>query len=82
MIKKDELTSILIKALRGLSGKATIVQICKWIWENYQSELEESGELFYTWQYDIRWAATKLRKKGVMKSENESPRGIWILNRI
>lgn len=43
--------------------------------------------MFYTWNYDIRWAATELRKEGRMKpaysKENpgelvdESPKGIW-----
>lgn len=33
----------------------------------------------YTWQYDIRWAATELRKTGFMIEATESPRGIWQL---
>ena len=51
--------------------------ICKYVWEHYSTNLENSGDLFYTWQYDIRWAATELRKTGRMKPAEQSPRGIW-----
>jgi hypothetical protein len=46
-------------------------------WEKYKTDLENSGDLFYSWQYDIRWAATELRKSGRMKAADVSPRGIW-----
>ncbi|TBL67461.1 hypothetical protein [Paenibacillus thalictri] len=65
------------EAIKSYNGKATIVQISKYIWDNYEQELRESGDIFYTWQYEIRWAAKKLRDKGIMKSVDMSPRGIW-----
>ena len=37
-----------------------------------------SGDIFYTWQYDIRWVGTELRKLGIMKKD--SKRGIWELS--
>lgn len=48
-------------------------------WDHYEEELRRSGDLLYTWQYDIRWAATELRKTGFMIEATESPRGIWQL---
>jgi len=39
----------LIEALNHYGGKASIVQVCKYIWENHNQELENSGDLFYTW---------------------------------
>jgi hypothetical protein len=38
-----------------------------------------SGDFFFTWQYDIRWAAQTLRDKGALKPDIEAPRGIWQL---
>lgn len=74
------LTGWLFEALKSLDGRGSIVNICKFVWKNHKEELEDSGDLFYTWQYDIRWAAWKLRKEGKMKSEEISPKGIWELS--
>lgn len=49
-------------------------------WEKYEEELANSGDLFYTWQHDIRWAATHLRDKQILKEAGESPKGVWELN--
>ncbi len=76
MTKRD-LPVVLLTSLREVGGEATIVDICKYIWEQYVNELRDSGDLFYTWQYDIRWAATELRKEGLMKAVTCSPSGVW-----
>ena len=76
---KDHLPELLIDCLKELGGEATIVQVCKCFWRHYEDELKHSGDLLYTWQYDIRWAATELRKAGKMIDANESPRGLWQL---
>jgi hypothetical protein len=55
------------------------VDVCKYVWDNYEQELRASKTLFYTWQYDIRWAATALRKSRKMKAKEISPRGVWEL---
>ena len=67
----------IIEALRWLGGSATIVEMCKRVWERHQSDLQNSGELFYTWQYDIRWAANRLRRERKLKAAEVSPRGVW-----
>ncbi len=79
-MKKEDLPDILRKTLHDLGGKGTIVEICRHVWENYQDELQKSGDLLYTWQYDIRWAATALRKLKIMRDKNISPKGVWELN--
>ena len=79
MITKQDLPDILAKTLKELNGQGTIVEVCKYIWENYEEELRNSGDLFYTWQYDIRWAATMLRKARKMESAEISPSGLWEL---
>ena len=78
-MKKTELPDLLLQCLTTLGGEADIVTLCKYFWEHYEAELQKSGDLLYTWQYDIRWAATELRKSGVMLDAKESPKGIWQL---
>jgi hypothetical protein len=57
-----------VEALRAKGGRATVVDLAKHIWQTHQEELRRAGDLFYTWQYDIRWAATKLRHRGKLKT--------------
>jgi len=53
-----------MEALHAHSGSAAVVDVSEWIWENRQDDLRASGDLFFTWQYDMRWAAHVLRSKG------------------
>ena len=78
MIRQD-LPDRLENTIRSIGGKGTIVEICKAFWNKYEKELRISGDLFYTWQYDIRWAATELRKSKKMKSAELSEKGVWEL---
>lgn len=72
-----DLPDILFKSLKDMGGQASIIEVCKYVWEKYKTNLQDSGDLFYSWQYDIRWAATELRKTGRMKPAEISPRGVW-----
>ena len=78
-MKKSDLKDCVVNALKANNGKAKLVQVCKFIWSNYKTELENSGDLFYTWQYDVRWAALNLRKEGIMKSADEQKNNFWEL---
>lgn len=78
-MRRFDLPDLLEKTLISLGGKGTIVEICKAFWGSYEEKLRESGDLFYTWQYDIRWAATKLREEKKLKSREISPKGVWEL---
>lgn len=79
MSDKYDLRDWLIEALKHNNNKGTIIDVCKFIWKKYEKELRASGNLFFTWQYDVRWAATELRKTGKMKPANISPQGVWEL---
>ena len=72
-----ELPDLVIEALKALGGKARIVPICKYIWENHQEALSNSGDLFYTWQYDVRWAGQQLRDSGIL--DKPLPDHLWRL---
>jgi hypothetical protein len=76
---RSTLQSWLVDALKSNGGSATIVEVCRHVWEEHEHDLRSAGDLFYTWQYDIRWAATKLRKTGVVGPASASPSGIWVL---
>jgi len=79
MISRNILPDWVLDALRANSGKATIVQVCKHIWANHESELRAAGDIFFTWQYDVRWAAQKLRNSGKMKPVHGSKSSLWEL---
>lgn len=74
---KDMLPDLLYDVLQEMGGCGAIVLVCKKFWAKHENELKKSGDLFYTWQYDIRWAATTLRKTGRMIDAKVSPSGVW-----
>lgn len=85
MTRKD-LPNILYQILDELGGRAKMMDVFKSFWTKYKNVLKETDDIFYTWNYDIRWAATQLRKENRMKpaktKENshgalESSKGIW-----
>jgi uncharacterized protein YutE (UPF0331/DUF86 family) len=78
-LTKHDLTSVVEEAITSLGGSASLVDVARYIWEHYEDRLRQSDDLFYTWQYDIRWAANQLRRSGKMNEVEKSPRGIWEL---
>jgi hypothetical protein len=82
MADKTQLIEWLAQALRSHGGRASIVNACKHVWQHHEADLRRSGDLFFTWQYDIRWAAHALRKQGRMKADAVSPKGVWELTRL
>jgi hypothetical protein len=39
-----------------------------------------SGNLHFTWNEDIFWAATQLRAKGVLKNAKATSKNVWELS--
>lgn len=56
------------------------MRVAEYIWANHELELRDSGDFFYTWQYDLRWVAKVLRDEGVLKPIVERQAGIWRLS--
>lgn len=79
---RNDLPALVIEALNSFNGKGTIAQICKYIWEKKEKDLRASGDLFYTWQYDMRWAGQKLRHDGKLVQAQKAPRGSWVLTKL
>lgn len=74
---REDLPNLLYKTIESLGGAAETMEIFRQFWKLYGDDLSEEDDLFYTWNYDIRWAATELRKFGRMKQAFQSPKGIW-----
>lgn len=79
MATKQDLQDWVVEALRTNGGRATLVEVAKHIWKSHERDLRSSGDLFYTWQYDMRWAANGLRRRNIMKAAEVSPNGVWEL---
>lgn len=79
MASRDVLMRWVLEALKAQGGSASVLQVCKWVWRHHEDDLRNAGDLFYSWQYDIRWAATKLRKQGRLAATSREDRGMWRL---
>ena len=79
MATKHDLQYWVLEALQDLGGTGTVVEVAGVIWDRRESGLRNSGDLFYTWQYDMRWAAQALRDTGRAVAAKDAPRGTWQL---
>lgn len=79
MATKEHLQDWVLEALEELGGSGTVVDVCEVVWRRHESDLRASGRLFYTWQYDIRWAAQKLRDDGRLRTKEGKRGGPWEL---
>ncbi|MFR4119621.1 MAG: hypothetical protein ACLT2T_12915 [Bilophila wadsworthia] len=78
-MNRQDLPGLVMEALISLGGQGTIVQVCKYIWNKEEQELKRSGDLFYTWQYDMRWAGQYLRDEGKLVNAKDAPKGLWVV---
>ena len=74
---KEDLKEWVLNAIDARGGEADLVAVAKHIWDNHENDLRGHGEAFYTWQYDMRWAAQYLRDDGFLVGAKEAPRGVW-----
>jgi hypothetical protein len=73
---REKLKEWILEAVSALGGEATIVDVAKYIWTHHQSDLEAAGDFFYIWQYEMRWAAQRLRDENLLAL---APRRKWAL---
>lgn len=64
MANREDLKDWVFRAVYECGGRTKVVEVARYIWKNHEQELRRSGDLFYTWQYEMRWAAQKLRNEG------------------
>lgn len=71
MLSRNVLEDWVLEALDASRGRGSPASVCKYIWLHHRAELESGGDLFYTWQYDIRWAAQRLRDAGKLTKAHD-----------
>lgn len=71
----------IVDALQALGGEAHMHLVARKLWEQSGKKLTTADAMFYTWQYDMRWAAQKLRDQGRLLNSGNSdlPKGVWAL---
>jgi hypothetical protein len=79
MATRSDLQDWVATALERLGGRGSVADVARELWSSHEDELRASGNLLYTWQYDMRWAAMQLRKRRVMIAAANSPSGVWEL---
>lgn len=64
MNPNEQLKIWVYEALSSVRSPMTVVEVAKFIWDHHENDLRDLGDLFYTWQYSMRWEAQKLREEG------------------
>jgi len=80
MATKHDLRTWIVDALKETGAPMHHVRIAEHVWRHHEEELRQSGDLFFTWQYDLRWAAQTLRKEGVLAPIAGQGDGMWTLS--
>ncbi|GLK81722.1 hypothetical protein [Methylopila turkensis] len=75
-MKREDFKKPVVDAIRLNGGRATIVQIAKYIWDNYETDIRAAGDVLYTWQYEMRWAGQALVDEGKISKTGRGV-GVW-----
>jgi hypothetical protein len=76
---KWDLKQWVLEAVGDLGGNSDVIGVARWIWTHHEADLAASGDLFYTWQYDMRWCAQELRKEGRLAPTSRGANSRWRL---
>lgn len=68
-----------VEALKKNGGSAYLLDVARFLWDHHEKDIRQHENLVYTWQYDMRWAATSLRKKGRLSEGKKGVRAPWTL---
>jgi hypothetical protein len=77
MATRADLVPWIVDGLIANGGRIHFVEIAKHIWTNHRREIEGSGDFFFKWQYEMRWAGNQLVRAKKIKKLGHS--GIWEL---
>lgn len=76
---RERFLELVQEAINSCGGEATIVETCRYIWDHHEAELRKSGDHFYTWQYEVRWAANRLKRQDILEYGRRGRNNLWIL---
>ncbi len=79
MLYRERLQLWVREALGELGGEGFVNDVARQIWVKHENDLKQLGEHFYSWQYDMRWAAQRLRETGTLGLRKDGSRSIWTL---
>lgn len=79
MATRNDIVEWVYDALVARGGGGTIVEVARHIWKHHESDLASSGDLLFTWQYDMRWAAQRLRDQRKAAFEKRGGQSYWSL---
>ncbi len=69
------------EALGALGGEGSVNDVARQIWLDHEQDLRGEGEHFYSWQYDMRWAAQRLRETGKAGLKKNGSKSVWFLRK-
>jgi len=78
-LTRNDLIDWVYEALARAGGELSPLGVAKSIWANHESDLKASGDMFYKWQYEVRWAGQMLQKSGRAKKTRKGNSSIWSL---
>lgn len=76
---RENLKEWVKEALAQLGGRASINEVARQIWLTHEADLKGAGDYFYSWQYDMRWAAQRLRDKKILSFHKVGSKSVWTL---
>ena len=76
---RDQLALLVEESLKCLEGAAPLVEVAKDVWKHHEAQLRASCDLFYTWQYDMRWAAQRLWDAHKLAYAKKDRQQVWQL---
>ncbi|TPG41432.1 hypothetical protein EAH79_08895 [Sphingomonas koreensis] len=79
VLYRDKLQLWVREALGKLGGQGLVNEVARQIWLDHETDLRGSGEHFFSWQYDMRWAAQRLRETGKLGLRKQGSKSIWFL---
>jgi hypothetical protein len=75
-MNRGDLIPLVEAAVHHYHGQADHMAVAKYIWERHEGDLRRNERFFYKWQYEARWAADELRRRGILEPISVSGRGV------
>lgn len=72
MAGNSMLKAWVIEALKANGGKASVLEVSQHIWMHHEPDLRAAGDLLYTSQYAMRWAAQALQLEGKLSKAGKN----------
>lgn len=59
------------EALQQLGSSAAAVDVARWVWAHHEADLRAAGDLFYTWQVELRACAEAMATEAAQAPRTE-----------